>query len=132
MSGRHIGQVEQSHGDILFEGSSCGASAMPPNCQADLQPMRREKKAKQKRKLLQSPMAKQCRRAHRQSRPLGLQEADMKHRRRSNLSGVDETCFFSAARLEEKGVKRNDKRITLVVQAGKSLSGPQHQMTRRK
>lgn len=46
-SGQPIGRVEQSHGDILSDGSSCGAWAMLPNCQADFSTMRRGKKAKQ-------------------------------------------------------------------------------------
>lgn len=118
VSGWYIGHVEQSHGDILFEVSSCGALAMPPNCQADLRPMRREKKAKQKNRAAEISHGQAVQTSTQtESRPLGLQEADMKQRLRSNLCVVDETCFFSAARLEEWRVKRDDKRIALVVQA---------------
>lgn len=48
--GQPIGRVEQSHGDILSDGISCGGKAMLPNCQADFIVMRREcgeKNAKQ-------------------------------------------------------------------------------------
>lgn len=56
-SGRPIGRVEQSHGDILSDGGSCGARAVLPNCQADFSAMRRGEESQTNRALAQSPIA---------------------------------------------------------------------------
>lgn len=119
-SGQHIGHVEQSHGDILSDGSSCGARAMLPNCQADFSAMRSEEESQTNRALAQSPIAKQCRRAQR-GVPGESQEAEMKQKARSNLFVVDGTWFFSAARLKGRTARRNEKGITSAVQTWRPL-----------
>lgn len=134
-SGQPIGHVEQSHGDILSDGSSCGARAMLPNCQADFRAMRRVGGvwggSQTNRALAQSPISKQCRRAQREP-PWGSQEAEMKQKARSNLFVVARTQFFSAARLKGRTVKWNERGITSAAQIRRPLqeTGLQCQLKR--
>lgn len=119
-SGQPIGRVEQSHGDILSDGSSCGARAMLPNCQADFRALRRGEESQTNRVLAQSPISKLCRRAWREP-PWGSQEAEMKQKARSNLFVVARSQFFSAARLKGRTVRRNEKGITSAAQIWRPL-----------
>lgn len=106
-SDQPIGHVEQSHGDILSDGSSCGAWAMLPNCQADFQRDEEGEESQTNRALAQSPITKPCRRA----------QGDVPGDRRSSRWNRKQDLTFllllepsSTARLKGRTAKWNEKK----------------------
>lgn len=118
-SGQLIGCVEQSHGDILSDGSSCGTVAVLANCQQISAWWGGRRKPNK-----QGPgtifISKQHNK-HRENLRRDHRRPEMKRKARSNLFVVARTQFFRAARLKGRMAKRNEKGITSAAQIWRPL-----------
>lgn len=128
--GQPIGCVEQSHGDILSDGISCGGRAMLPNCQADFTVMRREGGKKKN--------GKQTEAWHNLPSPSSTDEHRKKlpgDHRRLRWNGKQDLTFLLLlepgslvpARLKVRMAKKNEKGITPALQIQRPCRELQYQ-----
>lgn len=110
--GQPVGRVEQSHGDILSDGISCGGWAMLPNCQADFTVMRRGGGGAKQTETWHNLPSPSSTDVHRENLPGDHRRLRWNGKQDLTFLLLLEPSSLEPARLKVRAAKRSEKAIT--------------------